>query len=238
MNIYLAGSFFPIGEYKDWREKLKVEAPYHSYLDPLDNDQFSIKTFTEQDLEAITKKADLSFTYFSKNKPRGQGSSAEAGIARASNVPIMLVDEKNILYPFLVGLSTYVLTDLVLGVQLLKEIDHLKNLDEKIRSYQYRLAMSNKTPITTEIKVNNELYAVTKIREGQSSFKVKHRFEYFFNRHKSHILLDENKILNKDLIQMSKRVFTNEEAFDFYLSELKKGDEFKAIYKVMAEFPN
>jgi nucleoside 2-deoxyribosyltransferase len=101
-------------DYSDWRDLVKNLSPFHQYIDPRDNQQYSIIAFVKQDLKSI-EKSDSLIAYRPSREGKTiemEGMSAEMGYAVKLEKPIIYVDECEIIHPFLAGISKRILRSL------------------------------------------------------------------------------------------------------------------------------
>ena len=130
LRVFLAGPFSSYQEFPDWRDYVKTEAPKHSYHDPrYDSEQYVSLTFTRDDLLVGVANSDLVFGY----NPKGNydmdpyGLCIELGMAFGKQIPIVLCDENDWIFPMLPPISRRLFTSLELAVKYLSILNSMGN---------------------------------------------------------------------------------------------------------------
>lgn len=125
MSIYI----YMAGPFTGWREILEIDVNNDklNLFNPKDNSQYSISKFVNQDADKITDSDVL--LYWESDIGENIGNSAEAGIAHACEIPIIMYSDTGHPHPFIAGMSKRILTEYE---QLVKYLNNLKFKDMSV----------------------------------------------------------------------------------------------------------
>ncbi|MBR9691915.1 hypothetical protein GOV06_03950 [Candidatus Woesearchaeota archaeon] len=131
ITIYLAGPFTE----PSWRDRVKKEAPQHTYRDPKDNEQAASVTITRDDLIKGVEGSDMMFAYI-PDKTKDEGTDIEIGVGFGNRIPITLVNENQFQHPLLSGTAKRHFTTLEAGILYLNNLTSLEQAEEFKAAYK------------------------------------------------------------------------------------------------------